>query len=222
MFIGHFAPAFVAAAVTPDRPRLGVYFIAAQLVDWAFYLFVLAGIEDFRVVPGFTVMKPFFFFDYPITHSLVGALGWSVGFGLLASMLWSRRAGLLAGGVVFSHWLLDLASHGRDLTIAGGQDRFGLGLWNYPLASIGVELIMTLAAFAFYLHRTRGSLVAPLVLLAAMVAMQVLNWLGSAPEAVGAALVLTALLATGILTALAFWCGAVRETKPPTGLAQAA
>ena len=37
MFIGHFAPAFVAAALTPKRPRLALYFIAAQAVDWAFF-----------------------------------------------------------------------------------------------------------------------------------------------------------------------------------------
>ena len=54
MFIGHFAPALVAAAVTPERPRLGLYFIAAQLVDWAFFAFVLVGIEDLRIVPGIT------------------------------------------------------------------------------------------------------------------------------------------------------------------------
>ena len=52
MFIGHFAPAFVAAAITPERPRLGLYFIAAQLVDWAFFAFVLVGVEHMRIVPG--------------------------------------------------------------------------------------------------------------------------------------------------------------------------
>ena len=43
MFIGHFAPAFVAAAVSPERPRLGMMFVAAQLVDWAFFALSIIG-----------------------------------------------------------------------------------------------------------------------------------------------------------------------------------
>ena len=43
MFIGHYAPALVAATM-PKAPRLGTLFIAAQLVDLAFFLFVLGGI----------------------------------------------------------------------------------------------------------------------------------------------------------------------------------
>ena len=73
MFIGHFAPAFVAAAVTPDRPRLGIYFLAAQLVDWAFFAFVLIGVEDLRIVPGITAMNPMDLYHMPYTHSLLGS-----------------------------------------------------------------------------------------------------------------------------------------------------
>ena len=69
MFIGHFAPAFAAGAPSPESPRLGTLFVAAQLVDWAFFLFVLMGIEDMRIVPGITAMNPLDFFDYPITHT---------------------------------------------------------------------------------------------------------------------------------------------------------
>ena len=57
MFIGHFAPALLAAAVTPQRPRLGMYFIAAQLVDWVFFALLLLGAENMRVVPGITAMN---------------------------------------------------------------------------------------------------------------------------------------------------------------------
>ena len=33
MFIGHFAPAFLARGISEDAPRLGVLFIGAQLTD---------------------------------------------------------------------------------------------------------------------------------------------------------------------------------------------
>ena len=38
MFIGHFAPAFLARGISEDAPRLGVLFIGAQLTDWARFL----------------------------------------------------------------------------------------------------------------------------------------------------------------------------------------
>ena len=48
MFIGHWAPA-LAVAARRKRPGLGALFIAAQLVDWAFFLFVLLGVEHMRM-----------------------------------------------------------------------------------------------------------------------------------------------------------------------------
>jgi predicted permease len=59
MFIGHFAPALLARGITEDAPKLGVLFIAAQLVDWAFFTFAIFGIEQLRIVPGITAMNPY-------------------------------------------------------------------------------------------------------------------------------------------------------------------
>jgi hypothetical protein len=58
MFIGHFAPAFIAAAVSPQSPRLGTVFVAAQLVDWGFFALALVGVEKLRVDPAASVMVP--------------------------------------------------------------------------------------------------------------------------------------------------------------------
>ncbi len=220
MFIGHWAPAFAAAAASKRAPKLGTLFLAAQLVDWAFYVFVLVGIENFHVEPGFTVMKPFFFDDYPFTHSLVGSAAWAVGFGLIVGIAGrSIIAGVLAGLVVASHWVLDLISHGPDLTFAGGENRFGFGLWNYPTAAIIVELALTLGAFVYYVRRTRGPVMPPLILIAVMLGLQVLNWLGSDPESVTVPLVLTALVAYAVVTLLAAWVGSTRWHKREVGLA---
>ena len=48
MFIGHFAPAFIAAAVSPRSPRLGTLFVAAQLVDIGFAALLFPGLEAMR------------------------------------------------------------------------------------------------------------------------------------------------------------------------------
>ncbi len=56
MFIGHYAPALIAAA-HPRTQRLGSLFLAAQLVDIAFFGFVLLGVERMRAVPDMTAMN---------------------------------------------------------------------------------------------------------------------------------------------------------------------
>src|SRR5215467_10789708 len=107
MFIGHYGVAFAAKAAAPRVP-LGVYFIAVQLLDVLFSLFVLAGIERLRIVPGFTQYNPYVLEFMPYTHSLVGALCWSA----VAGTGWylarrNTREGLVVAGAVFSHFVLD-------------------------------------------------------------------------------------------------------------------
>lgn len=220
MFIGHFAPAFAARALSEESPKLGTLFIAAQLVDWAFYIFAIVGIEHYRVEPGFTVMKPFAFYDYPITHSLLGTGIWAFGFALL--VLWRYRntvAATWAAIVVLSHWLLDFVSHGPDLTLAGGEVHYGLGLWNHPATAIAVELALTLGAFAWYMARTKGPLLPPYILLAVLLLLQTINWLDSGPAEVTVGLSLMALAAFAVVTALAYWVQSTRWHKNKVGLA---
>ena len=89
MFIGHYAPAF-AAATSFKSPRLGALFVAAQLVDIAFFGFLILGIEKMRMLPGATVMNGMDLYDMPWTHSLAGAIGWGVlfAYAVLAMLAW--------------------------------------------------------------------------------------------------------------------------------------
>lgn len=108
MFIGHYAPAFVAAA-SPKSPRLGALFVAAQLIDIAFFAFLILGVEHMRLLPHATVMNAMDLYDLPWTHSLAGAIGWGVLFALAVKALrgtWTASA--IGGAVVVSHWLIDL------------------------------------------------------------------------------------------------------------------
>ena len=208
MFIGHFAPALAAAAVSPRAPKLGLLFIAAQLVDWAFFAFAAVGIEKMRVEPGATVLVPFDLYFMPYTHSLLGSAAWSAGFALLILLISrSQKAAILAGLVTMSHWFLDWLTHRPDLTLAGGEQTYGLGLWNYPFIAIPLELAITLGAFIWYLRATRGPNGPPIVLMAALLIMQAINWFGPPPTEATAGLYATSLVAFGILTGLAWWVG---------------
>lgn len=212
MFIGHWAPALAAAAITKRKPRLGALFIAAQLVDWAFFAFLLTGTEHMRVVPGITAMNPMDLYDMPWTHSLTGTLAWAAGFAVLIG-IWRRDLGfaLLAGLVVVSHWLLDLLVHRPDLTLAGSPPKLGLGLWNYPSIAMPLELALTLGALAFYLRRTRGPALPPIVLAVVLLGLQAVNWFGPEPTAVNAGTSLLAFFAYGLATAAAWWLGMTRR-----------
>lgn len=220
MFIGHFAPAFIAAAVSPDRPRLGTMFVAAQLVDWAFFTFALVGVEHMRIDPSASVMVPFDLYDMPYTHSLMGtAIFAAACLGVVALHQRNWLAGVLAGLVVLSHWLLDWVVHVPDLTIDGAAPKFGLGLWNYPWIAIPLELGLTLGAFSFYIRRTRGPAGPPIVLLGVLLVFQTINWFAPHPETAGPFVYLQALLAFAILTVLAAWVGENRWLRRRGGLA---
>jgi hypothetical protein len=140
MFVGHYAVALAAKAAEP-RARLWTYVAAVQLLDIGWGSLVAAGIEKVRVdpsLPGSTLDL----YDMPFTHSLPGALAWSAA-ALLLGRLALRlpwRAAAFVGLAVFSHWLLDLLVHRPDLELWAGQPKIGLGLWNYPLPEMALEL----------------------------------------------------------------------------------
>jgi membrane-bound metal-dependent hydrolase YbcI (DUF457 family) len=119
MFVGHYGPALVGAAAKKTIP-LWVLFLAVQLLDVFWSIFVLLGIEKVRIVPGITVANPLDLYYMPYTHSLVAAILWSVAAALVYRSF--RRddgwlgAGLV-GGAVFSHWMLDLLVHRPDLAL---------------------------------------------------------------------------------------------------------
>jgi hypothetical protein len=165
MFIGHFAPAFIAAAASPERPRLATMFLAAQIADWGFFTLALVGTERMRIDPQASAMVPFDLYHMPYTHSLLGlAMIAGALCGVVALLRRDLQLGALAGLVALSHWFIDWLVHVPDLTLDGMPPKFGLGLWDVPWVAIPLELALTLGAFAFFLRRTRGPAGPPLVL----------------------------------------------------------
>lgn len=204
MFIGHWAPAMVAAT-RKDAPSLPVLFIAAQLVDWAFFLFVIFGIEAMRMTPGISAMNPLDLYHMPYTHSLLGSAAWAAGFGALVYVFTRNRTrATIAALVVLSHWLLDLLVHVPDLTIAGSPPKLGFGLWNHPVIEMPLELILTFGALWIYALKAKPK-TAPLLMLGAiMLALQAFNWFGPVDPEVTLGTSMLALFAYGIVT-LASW-----------------
>jgi hypothetical protein len=157
MFIGHFAAGMAGKSLAP-RASLGTYVAAAIFLDLLWPVFLLAGIETVRIVPGILPFSPFDFVSYPWSHSLLFAAIWSVVFGGVYHAL--RRDAATArmlGAVVFSHWVLDWVTHRPDLPLAPGVSfRTGLGLWRSIPGTVAIEVTLFLLAAWWYARTTEA------------------------------------------------------------------
>ena len=139
VFIGHNAVGFISKKVAP-RTSLGVLMAAVMLPDLLWPIFLLLGIEHVRIQRGATKLSPLDFTDYPWTHSLAMTCAWAAAFAIVYWLFsrYTRGAIVVAVGVI-SHWVLDFFTHRPDLPLWPHGPRVGLGLWNYPPASLAIE-----------------------------------------------------------------------------------
>lgn len=188
MFIGHFALGFAAKRAAPAT-SLGTLFLAAQFVDLLWPTLLLLGVERVEIDPALSG-APLVFVHYPISHSLLGALGWGA---LLGAVYFAvsrqRRGAYVVGSLVASHWVLDLLVHRPDLPLlfAGGPT-LGLGLWNMPVAAQALEIALFVACFVVYLRTPAGRSAGlkPWVLAALLIVIQLGNALGPPPPSMEA------------------------------------
>jgi hypothetical protein len=180
MFVGHFAVALAAKRATP-RLSLPLLFAAVQFLDILWPVFILLGVEHARVTPGFAAASPLDLYDFPISHSLVTSLGWSLLFASPFLITRRPREAAVLAACVFSHYVLDFASHTPDMPLyPGGQAKFGLGLWNHLGATIVIEGALFVAGIAIYLRATRATGRAGTIGFAVLMIVLAAGWLSGA------------------------------------------
>jgi hypothetical protein len=157
MFLGHMAVGLGGKKYAP-HVSLGTLFMAAQFLDLLFALLVVLGIEHVRIAPGITAVSPFDLYDYPYSHSLAGAIVCATLFGVIYYWIRrSRKGAVVLGGVVLSHWVLDLITHRPDMPLAPGVNAyFGWGLWNSFYGSLIVELLLFALGINYFLRTSRA------------------------------------------------------------------
>jgi len=156
MFIGHFGVALAGKRLAP-KTSLATLIVGAQFLDLLWPVFLLLGMEHVRLVPGITKVQAFDFYDYPFSHSLSMAVGWSVAYGLIYYLVRHYpRGSWVVGSLVLSHWVLDFLVHRPDLPLWPGGPKYGLGLWNSWPASISIEVFFFAAGIWLYVSATRS------------------------------------------------------------------
>jgi hypothetical protein len=119
-------------------------------------LFILIGVEHVRIAPGITVVFPMDLYDYPLSHSLLSGLLWSI---VLASIYYvirkEKRGAVIVGLAVLSHWILDFITHRPDLSLGFGTGTYvGLGLWNSLAGTLIVETALFIVGVTLYAQAT--------------------------------------------------------------------
>ncbi len=179
MFLGHFGLGFAGKRAAPAL-SLGVLFLAVGWADLLFFPLALTGVEHFRIAPGATAVTPFDFYDYPISHGLVGLAIWGLVLGSGYFLFRKQRLAAIVFGLgIVSHWFLDAFVHRPDMPILSGPPYFGLGLWNsFPL-TIAAEVAVFGPGLAIYLRTTRALDRTGTWALWALVGVLVVTWAAS-------------------------------------------
>ena len=158
MLVGHVAVGLAGKRFVPGI-SLGTLVLAAVAADLLWCLFLMVGLERVEIrAAGPTLMKSVVISEVPYSHSLLMDGLWASVFALAYFRVRrsARGAGVVAGAVL-SHWVLDFASHHRDMPLAPGLDRvYGLGLWNSLPATVAVEGGFWLGAVVLYSRSMRA------------------------------------------------------------------
>jgi membrane-bound metal-dependent hydrolase YbcI (DUF457 family) len=222
MFVGHYGPSFAGTALKKSIP-LWVLFVAVQLLDVFWSLFVILGIEKVRIVPGITRTNPLDLYYMPYTHSLDGAMVWALAAGIVYWLF--RRAdgwggAAVVSAAVFSHWILDLLVHRPDLPLYDNRLKIGLGLWNFPATALAIELALLFGGMYLYLRTTEAVSGAGRYGMVAfgfvMACVQVALFFGPPPSSDRAAAI-TALTLYAVFAAAAYWLEKKRVPKMVQG-----
>ncbi|MGB9475620.1 MAG: hypothetical protein WCE87_11200 [Candidatus Udaeobacter sp.] len=159
MFVGHYSVAFAAGSEKNKIP-LWVLFIAVQFLDYIWATLVLIGIEKLRVIKGFTAGSMLDSYFHPYSHSLIAAILWSCVAAIVykpiccwLGLVYTATASFIVGVAVFSHWVLDLIAHPRDLAVYDNTLKLGFGLWNYRDPEFALEIALLVFGIVLYVVR---------------------------------------------------------------------
>jgi hypothetical protein len=139
--IAHAATALAIRRVVPPAP-LWALLIGVQAVELAWIVLSLCGIEHASVRDG-RVSLDFL----PYSHSVASGFALAgLAYAGTTFVARNRRVALAVAVAVFSHVVLDVLQHERDILLfpAASAPRLGTGLLDVPLLDLAIELVFCL------------------------------------------------------------------------------
>jgi membrane-bound metal-dependent hydrolase YbcI (DUF457 family) len=157
LFVGHFAVGLAAQPIAP-KVSLATLILAGALADLLWMVFFITGSEQVVISPGIMAANSLDLVSVPFSHSLLMDAVWAL---LCAGAYYffrrDARGAWIIAVVVISHWVLDVVTHRPDMQLVPWMDaRYGLGLWNSPVATFLVEGMLWMVAIAIYARGTRA------------------------------------------------------------------
>jgi hypothetical protein len=148
MLAGHYAAAYALKATRPAVP-LWALFVAVQAVDIVFFVLAITGVEGLAVNPGADGPLAMNLVHIPYTHSLALNLAYAGAIAVAGVLAKRTVLGVVLAAALLSHWSFDLFVHMRDLPLTvAGTTKVGLGLWQYPLLALLLEVGLVVVAYA--------------------------------------------------------------------------
>ncbi|WP_256760417.1 hypothetical protein [Cohnella sp. WQ 127256] len=156
MLAGHYSISYFIKKTDPTI-KLWQLFLAVQLLDVIWSVFILLGIEKADTVDTLPA-SPIHLTYMPYTHGLASAIFWSAVVYLLYRVIPTfkrdHKSALLLAVAAFSHWPLDLLVHDRDLPLLGNAFKVGFGVYHSIFWSLLIEVLLLLSGLLFYLRST--------------------------------------------------------------------
>ncbi|HCP81288.1 MAG TPA: hypothetical protein DIT67_06760 [Octadecabacter sp.] len=167
--INHAAAALILKRKFPSTPLLGLI-LATEAVEYLWVGLNLIGIEQTIIADPMRSVADVHLAHMPFSHSVATSVIIAALVGLLVlwrgGKAWTAIA-LALSLAVFSHIVLDLLVHARDIVIVPflGTEKYGTGLYsNVPLVALGLETLF--GVFCWWIYRGSWQLLGLIIALA--------------------------------------------------------
>ncbi len=161
MIVGHYATALVATEKAPRAPFWWLL-VASNLPDFVWFVLMLLGIEKMEPTSMFEATLSNLQIDMTYSHDLLPLLGWAVGTGLFAFVIWRDVPTAIWSAILVAfHEVCDLVSGFYHYVYTPESQRIGLGLYtNAPELALAIEVALGVACVWWFV-RSRASRGAP-------------------------------------------------------------
>jgi len=162
MIVGHYATALVATEKAPRAPFWWLL-IASNLADFVMLVLVVVGIESMEPSSMFDATLENLRVDMTYSHDILPALGWTVGVGAFAFVIWRDMPTAIWSAILVAfHEVCDLVSGFDHYIFTEESPRLGLALYtNAPELALAIEAALGIAC-VWWFTRSRAQRSAPI------------------------------------------------------------